>query len=341
MFKFEKVEVKEESIKSLQKILCRAGEGSGRTMLQAPHVFMLPSWMQSWWDSCGEGYELFLRSIHLDGEPVGIVPLVCKGQVAYLLGSPDICDYLDFIVAPGREGDFFQALPAVFGGQDLKKLVLHAQRPDAAIFKVPAFNRQSPGWPFRVKYNLENESFEHKLPGDWEGYLASLGKKQRHEVRRKIRRLERETNSYRYREMTESDEISAFLPAFLGLLRNNPDKKRFMTDRMEEYFYTLLNNTSAEGLARFGVLEIDGTEAAAVLYFDYLDRINLYNSGYDSAYRDLSAGLLSKVFCLRHSLQRGKRVFDFLKGKEIYKRRLGGASIPIYKVVVDLDSMRD
>lgn len=340
MFKLEKVEVREETIDSLQAYLSRAGESSGRTALQAPHVFMQPSWLRSWWDSCGGGYKLFLRSIHLDGEPLGIVPLVCRGQEAYLLGSPDICDYLDFIVAPGREGDFFQAFPAVFGGQEVKKLVLHAQRSDAAIFKAPPFNRQLPGWPYRLKYNLENESFELRLPGDWEGYLALLGKKQRHEVRRKIRRLERETNSYRYREITGSDEVLAFIPTFLDLMRKNPDKNRFMTGRMEDYFNTLLNNTSAEGLARFGVLEIDGTEAAAVLYFDYLQRINLYNSGYHSAYRNLSAGLLSKVFCLRHALQGGRRVFDFLKGKEIYKRRLGAVSIPVYRVVVDLESPR-
>jgi CelD/BcsL family acetyltransferase involved in cellulose biosynthesis len=35
-------------------------------------------------------------------------------------------------------------------------------------------------------------------------------------------------------------------------------------------------------------------------------------------------GLLSKVYALRDSIERGKRTFDFLRGDEEYKRHLGG-----------------
>jgi CelD/BcsL family acetyltransferase involved in cellulose biosynthesis len=57
----------------------------------------------------------------------------------------------------------------------------------------------------------------------------------------------------------------------------------------------------------------------------------LYNSGYNPEYESLSVGLLSKVFCIRKSIEEGKRVFEFLKGNEIYKQRLGGKEIPLYR----------
>jgi len=41
--------------------------------------------------------------------------------------------------------------------------------------------------------------------------------------------------------------------------------------------------------------------------------------------------LISKVMCIKESIQRGKKRFDFLKGAEAYKYRLGGKEIPLYR----------
>ena len=50
----------------------------------------------------------------------------------------------------------------------------------------------------------------------------------------------------------------------------------------------------------------------------------LYNSGYDPAYSHLAVGLISKAHAIRDSIERGLTRFDFLRGEEDYKRRLGG-----------------
>ena len=72
------------------------------------------------------------------------------------------------------------------------------------------------------------------------------------------------------------------------------------------------------------------------MYFDYRNTVHLYNSGYDPEYGSLSVGLISKVMCIRDSIERGKRKFDFMKGDEPYKHRLGGREIPIYRCRIDL-----
>jgi len=90
------------------------------------------------------------------------------------------------------------------------------------------------------------------------------------------------------------------------------------------------------GLARFGVIDLDNIPVAMVLYFDYRDCIYLYNSGYDPRYESLSAGLLCKVMGIQAGIESGKRVFNFLKGNEIYKYRLGGKEVPLYRCGINI-----
>jgi hypothetical protein len=42
-------------------------------------------------------------------------------------------------------------------------------------------------------------------------------------------------------------------------------------------------------------------------------------------------GLLSKILCLKESIERGRQKWDFLKGGEAYKYRIGGEKIALYR----------
>ncbi|MDY6826729.1 MAG: GNAT family N-acetyltransferase [Bacillota bacterium] len=306
---------------------------------QAP-IFNLPVWMETWWGTLGGDFELFLRSFWEEGELLGIAPLMGRNNTAFLVGSADVCDYLDFIVAPGKEKRFFDLLLPYLAEEGYKELELQAQRPDTAVFA--GFFSESggnvllpdplTGSRWRGDFRQENESAEINLPAGWEEYLALLNKKQRHEVRRKLRRLLKETGDYQYRLIEDADAVRRFVPQFLEIFKENPDKESFLTPEMEEYFLILVGKMADEGMARFGLLDVDGVTAAVVLCFDDGDCIYLYNSGYRCEYARLSAGFLSKIFCLKESIERGRRIFDFLKGSEAYKLRLGGRPVPIYRV---------
>ena len=84
------------------------------------------------------------------------------------------------------------------------------------------------------------------------------------------------------------------------------------------------------GLLRLGILKLDARPVATTMCFDYNDTVYLYNSGYDPQYRSLSVGLISKILCIKDSIERGRNKFDFLKGAEAYKYRLGGEEIPLH-----------
>jgi CelD/BcsL family acetyltransferase involved in cellulose biosynthesis len=70
--------------------------------------------------------------------------------------------------------------------------------------------------------------------------------------------------------------------------------------------------------------------------FDYNATLHLYNSGYDPRYSALSVGLLCKVLSIKDGIESGIKKYDFLKGAEIYKYRLGGQEIPLVDCRIEL-----
>jgi hypothetical protein len=41
-------------------------------------------------------------------------------------------------------------------------------------------------------------------------------------------------------------------------------------------------------------------------------------------------GLLCKILCLKESIEKGRKKWNFLKGGEPYKYQLGGQEVPLY-----------
>ncbi len=177
---------------------------------------------------------------------------------------------------------------------------------------------------------------ELDLPSTWDEYLAMLDRKQRHEVRRKLRRLEAAGN-VDYHVVEDSAAVHEVMDIFLKLFsESREDKATFMTAQMESFFRSLADSMAEAGLLKVGILELDTLPVAMVMCFDYNNCVYLYNSGYDPQYRSLSVGLLSKVLHIKDSIQRGRKRFDFLKGGEPYKYHLGGRDTPLHSCQITI-----
>ena len=289
---------------------------------------MLPPWLETWWREFRLEEELFLVAIREGEEILGLAPLFLKGAKAYFIGSPDVCDYSDFIVRPGREVDFFNSLLDLLKEKGIKELDLNPLRPDSTTFiHLPDVAR---GRGYRVWCKPEDTSLELHLPATWEAYLKMLNQKQRHEVRRKLRRIE-ETGKLQFRVLEHPEPLADGMGIFLKMFRESrKDKAAFMSPQRESFFYSLSEAMSRVHLIRLGVLELNDHIIAAILFFDYNNMIYLYNSGYDVCYRSLSVGLISKILCIKDAIERGRMRFDFMKGDEAYKYRLGGMVTPLY-----------
>jgi CelD/BcsL family acetyltransferase involved in cellulose biosynthesis len=61
----------------------------------------------------------------------------------------------------------------------------------------------------------------------------------------------------------------------------------------------------------------------------------LYNSGLNPLdYSGVSPGIVLLTFSIEDATRRGYRLFDFLRGEEEYKYRMGAAPKPIYRLTI-------
>ena len=297
--------------------------------------FVLPAWLKTWWQELGAGDELHLCAVRQEEEVIGIAPLQVREGKASLIGSVDVCDYLDFVVAPGREVDFFGTLLDDLKERSINQLDLRPLRPDSTVLTHLVSIARNRG--DEVLCQPEDISVELDLPTTWEEYLVTLTKKQRHEVRRKLRRLwEADEVKHRCVEVSR-DEVGDYIDTFLRLFSlSRLEKANFMTPEMESFFRSLANNMAEIGLLRFGIIELDAVPVAMTVGFDYNDSHYLYNSAYDPQYNSLSVGLLCKILCIKESIEQGKKKWDFLKGDENYKYQLGGREVPLYSCQITI-----
>ncbi len=263
------------------------------------------------------------------GEKItGIAPLMVRDRRASFIGSIDVCDYLDFVVVPEKEEDFFSVLLDDLRQKGINHLDLRPLRPDSTVLTHLVGIAQNQG--YKVLCQPEDVSVELDLPATWEEYLGILTTKQRHEVRRKLRRLS-EAGKVDYHLIVDSTAVNNAMDTFLKMFAaSRQDKATFLTARMESFFRSLADKMAKAGLLRLGILELDTMPTAMVTCFDYNDCMYLYNSAYDPQFNHLSAGLLCKVLCIKECIQEGKKRFDFLKGSETYKYHLGGREVPLY-----------
>lgn len=299
-----------------------------RNCLKWGFPFVLPAWLKVWWEVFGGNAQLYLRTVRQDEAAIGLAPLMVNRETACFIGSADVCDYLDFVAAPGREKDFFPVLLDELKDNGIRRLDLGPLRPESTVLAHLADIARGRGYDILCR--PEEVSLELDLPATWDEYLSMLQGKQRHEVRRKLRRLW-EAGEVEHRCVEAGNDVDDYMDVFLRLFSLSRDEKAdFMTGRMERFFRSLARSMAEIGLLRFSILELDRAQVAMTIGFDYDGSHYLYNSAYDPRFNGLSVGLLSKVLCLKHSIERGVRKWSFLKGGEPYKYQLGGQEVPLY-----------
>ncbi len=291
--------------------------------------FVLPPWLKAWWATFGSGWALRMMGVRKGEELIGVAPLRVQEGEARFIGDPDLCDYLDFVVAPGREPEFFRVLIEELRRQGVRTMDLGPVRADSTVMKaLPSVAER-----LECEFSSEREdvSYELALPANWEAYLGLLKGTERHEIRRKLRRLEAAAR-IEFRQVSDPKEIRPSMDTFLELFgANRPDKAAFMTSQRTRFFRAVAEGMAEADLLTLSFLELDAKPAAAVMCFHDPSTVYLYNNGYDNRFRSLSVGVLSKVLSIREAILEGKKRFDFLKGPEAYKRRLGGKSVPLYR----------
>ena len=248
------------------------------------------------------------------------------------LGDTDLFDYHDFIVPRGNEEPFYDAVLDYLAESGAAALDLKSVPQDSPTLALLPAAAERHG--FSLELEREDVAPIAELPATWEEFVAGLGKKYRHELRRKLRRLDAAGEHTLYMCDTDRD-LPACLEMFFPLHRaSSPEKAAFWNPGRERFFVDVLTEAASRNVLRLAVLELNGERLAACINIDYGSSYLLYNSGYDPAYARLSVGLLNKALTIKWAIASGKRAFDFLRGDERYKYELGAVDRWIYRLTI-------
>lgn len=305
------------------------------------NLFLTWEWLSTWWKHLGEG-ELQLLGFRTeeDGRLVGIAPLFHTQtddgkSVVYLVGCRDVSDYLDLIVERGQEDAVYQALLGYLASEaPAWDLVDFCNIPQDSLTFV-RLRELAEARGYQTLVEVEDVCPIITLPATWDEYLMTLDKKQRHEVRRKLRRAEGGADT-RFTIVGPDHDLEAEMTAFIDLhQKSTPEKDEFMDPKMQGFFFDVAQVLQSQDWLQLAFVEMDGHKAATLLNFDYGGDILVYNSGYDPAqFRHLSPGIIVTARCIEHAITLGRGKFDFLRGDEVYKYRFGAQDTEVRRLLI-------
>jgi CelD/BcsL family acetyltransferase involved in cellulose biosynthesis len=333
-------------IRSLPELINLEKEWNDLLGISASHVpFLRHEYITAWWLGLGGGEwsrgELYIITARADnGNLIGIAPLFetenRDGESALmLLGSIEISDYLDLIAFPEDIPAFLEAI---------LEYLDRDETPASSLLDWYNLLDSSPTLPalqaaadkFGWKYS--QQPLQHcpyiPLPGDWESYIGSIDKKQRHEIRRKMRRAEEHYLPVRWYISQDESKLDQEIDGFLGLMACDPDKAKFLTPAMRDQMRLIILAAHRAGWLQLAFIEVNGEKAAGYLNFDYMNHIWVYNSGLDFRFSELSLGWVLLGHLLEWANEHKRQYFDFMRGDERYKYQFGAVDRQVVRAII-------
>jgi len=310
--------------------------------------FLRHEFLRAWWSTMGGGEwssgELWIgEGRDSQNELVGIAPMffatVEGRRTLMFIGSHEIADYLDFITPVESCSTFLEALLDALvnrgpdGWEILDLYNIPEESPSLKALENIALKRN-----WRLRQEILNPCPRVALEGDWEDYLSRLDKKQRHELRRKMRRAEQHIPGITWEVVKSGDDIGGAIDKFLTLMAQDPQKAEFLTAEMRTQFHQLAHSAQIAGWLHLSFLKVGDQFAAGYLNFDYANRIWIYNSGMDLTFRNASPGWVLIGQIIRWAAENQRDAVDFLRGDEDYKYRLGGEDRSIVRLTIERGS---
>lgn len=303
------------------------------------HVFSTPEWNRLWWEEFGAGKELLVLTMRRGAETVAIVPLYRKHEdgrkILRFVGGIDLTDYLGAVCAAEDRKETAQTLLEWLAREEVAW-----DEFDAHNMPVPfGFSELLVDWADRLGFTFTLDQEETSailvLADTWDDYLASLGSKNRHELRRKRRRLARDHPDARFRTST-AETLEDDMKIFVGMHRGTEGMKgHFMRPEIATFFYRIARDFEPRGWLRLDFMEIGERAVASTFGFELGHTFYVYNSAYLPDVGRVSPGLVLVSELVKGAIEaEGLRIFDFLRGPERYKYQLGSQAVPLNNVRV-------
>jgi CelD/BcsL family acetyltransferase involved in cellulose biosynthesis len=289
-------------------------------------LFLTPRWLRIWWRHFGDGECAVLAHRNDDGGLAAVLPLQITtdtgSRVLGLVGDFNVFDYMD----GAARRDAADELLVELWCEALRTLRFDAialRHVPASSPLIPALRRAAVHAGLEVSVEADEVCPVALLCSTWDGYLQMLTKKQRHEIRRKLRRASENTTLAWHTTQTP-DGLARDLDIFFSLHeRSAGEKAAFLTPRLRAFFADVASEYLSTGELRLSTLELGGVPAASSFGFAYRDRYLLYNSGFEPSLAERSPGNAAVAHAMQAAIGEGAVAFDFLSGDEPYKYAFG------------------
>ena len=297
--------------------------------------------LSEWWTTLGGGEwqdaDLVLVSASENGRLIGIAPLFkaeYQGRDALLLvGSIEVSDYLDLIVRAADLARFLSGLLDFLASDACGQLRLDWYNIPDDSPTLPALRAEveKRGWTYEEE--IYRPTPRISLEGGFDAYLSRLDKKQRHEIRRKMRRAAENPAPVRFYLVEEAEQLDSEIEAFLELMSHDTNKAEFLRPAMRQHVAAVMRTAFQQGYLWLAFLTIDNSKAAASINFDYKNKLWGYNSGVSRDFMELSPGWVLLTHEIQWACEHGRYEFDFMRGDEEYKYRFGGVDKHVMRAV--------
>jgi len=291
-----------------------------------PSVFLTPEWLAV--ARAHDPHESL--TLAMGDAPTGIIAASRAADGTIRFGGGDLTDEHDVLAPEGSERQVAESF-ARWLVANAGRVELEFVPEDVPTLDVVAATLGAAG--FTVERARQVTAPRLPLPADFEAFVQGLGKKERHELRRKMRRLEA-AGAARFRFATEA-ERPAVLDRFFALHRlSRGDKADFMNGANERFFRDVADALAPLGRLRLGVVSLDGVDVAVLFGFAYAGTLALYNAAYDPGLASLSIGIASHAWTIRAAIAEGGfHTYDLLRGDEPLEPEAGGAEVVLVRLV--------
>lgn len=298
-------------------------------------VFLTWEWISTWWEVFGTRFRLLLLTAEdPPGTLIGIAPLMVgvrrsatglPFRALMLIGqqADTLAEYLDWIIAPGREAEVATAFYATLR-RDLASEwdFLFFERVLTTSPNLPILEREASSRRFPARRERPLPSPYTVLPSSWEALLAQKSRNFRSQWNNSWNRL-RAAGEVRFEYAGAGLPIEQALEEVARLHRERwgSRSRSFSTDEYLAFHRRLAARFHDNGWLLLVVLTLDGKHIAARYDFVYGDKLWCIQGGWSPAFADQRVGMLLTGTVIRWGIERGLREYDFLGGEADYKRR--------------------
>jgi CelD/BcsL family acetyltransferase involved in cellulose biosynthesis len=288
-------------------------------------VFLRWEWIHTWWGIFQQKRRLFILTARRDGRLCGIAPFYINQTGLAGLRTLKFCseelspDYMDMIAERGQEEDVVRGLvnDILLRAGEWDLIVLDHLRAESSLLRDHSLFRD-----YVCTSRVSNQCPYIKIEGAFDDYYRTRSKLVSYGLQRKLRIL-LEEKKVTHQIVDDEEGLSKGLGALFDLHEKSTHLKKiqsnFLSPKVRQFHQEVSRHFFKEKILAVHLLSDGEAPISAIYAFHYKNKICVFQTGFDPAWKKWSAGAALLYLCVQQAFLDGLIEFDMLKGTEGYK----------------------